>query len=97
MEIPDGKQVIIQPRLLDRKGMALAASISTDTLDKIRKLGCPEITVPGTTKFVFDPDDVIEWIKENSRPADTRSEKEASEELDSLLRNYERGDTLRTA
>ena len=75
----------LQPRLLDREGMALAASISTDTLDKLRKMGCPEITIPGTEKVVFDPDEVVEWIKENSQPVETLSEKEAGVKLDQLL------------
>ena len=80
-------RVTVEARLLDRARAAAALSISTDTLDKLRKRGCPCIAVPGTTKVLFDPDDVIPWLKEQSKPIETQSEKEASEELDSLLRN----------
>ena len=68
---------------------SIAASISTDTLDRIRKLGCPEIKIPGTEKVVFDPDEVVAWLKEQSKPVETASEKEASQELDSILNNRE--------
>ena len=89
METPSEKQVVITiaPRLLDRRGMALCLSISEDTLDSLRKRGLPEINVPGTSKVLFDPDDVIPWLKEQARPPETLSEKEASVELDSLLRS----------
>ena len=87
MENPSGKQIVIQPRLLDRRGMALCLSVSEDVLDALRKRGCPCVPVVGTTKVLFDPDDVIPWLKEQSKPIETQSEKEASEELDSLLRN----------
>lgn len=77
----------IQPRLLDREGMALCLSISEDVLDKLRKQGLPAVTIPGLSKPLFDPDDVIPWLKEQSEPLETLSEAEASEELDSILRN----------
>ena len=87
MTFPDGKQIVIQPRLLDRRRMALCLSISEDTFDALRKRGCPCVPVVGTSKVLFDPDDVIPWLKEQARPIETRSEKEAGKELDSILNN----------
>ena len=87
METPNGKHIVIQPRLLDRRGMALCLSISEDVLDALRKRGCPCVPVVGTAKVLFDPDDVIPWLKEQARPIETQSENEARKELDSLLRN----------
>lgn len=81
------KTLQIQPRLLDREGMALCLSISEDVLDKLRKKGLPSVTIPGISKPLFDPDDVVSWMKEQSKPPETLTEKEVSEELDSLLRN----------
>ena len=87
MENPNGKQIVILPRLLDRRGMSMCLSISEDVLDALRKRGCPCVTIPGIAKILFDPDDVVQWMKEQSKPIETQSEKEASEELDSILRN----------
>ena len=87
MTFPDGKQIVIQPRLLDRRGMAMCLSISEDVLDALRKRGCPCVHLVGTSKVLFDPDEVVDWVKEQSKPIETQSEKEASEKLDSLLRN----------
>ena len=81
------KTLQIQPRLLDREGIALCLSVSVDVLDGLRKRGCPCVTVVGTSKVLFDPEDVIPWLKEQSKPPETLTEKKASEELDSLLRN----------
>ena len=87
MKPPDGKQIVIQPRLLDRRGMALCISLSVDTLDRLVKLGCPCVPVVSTSKVLFDPTDVVRWMKEQARPIETLSEKEAGEELDSILNN----------
>ena len=87
MTFPDGKQIVIQPRLLDRRRMALCLSISEDVLDKLRKRGFPSVTIPGISKPLFDPDDVVPWMKQQSKPSQSLSEKEAGEELDSLLQN----------
>ncbi len=81
------KTQYIQPRLLDREGMALCLSISEDVLDKLRKRGLPSVTIPGLSKPLFDPDDVVLWMKEQSKPHETLTEKKAGEKLDSLLRN----------
>lgn len=80
-------QFIVKIRLLDRKGMALCMSISEDVLDRLRKQGLPSVAIPGVSKPLFDPDDVVLWMKEQSKPLETRSETEASEQLDSLLQN----------
>ena len=95
METPNGKHIVIQPRLLDRRGMAMCLSISEDVLDALRKRGCPCVPVVGTAKVLFDPDEVVDWVKEQSKPNEILSQKEASEELDSLLRNRVARDTLR--
>lgn len=87
MDSPNDKHVVIQPRLLDRRGMALCLSVSEDVLDKLRKRGLPAVTIPGVSKTLFDPDDVVTWMKEQSEPIKTMSEKEAGERLDSLLQN----------
>lgn len=61
-------QIAPIPRyLLDRESMARALSISSDTLDRMRKCGCPSITIPGTKKIVFDPGDVVAWLKNSSK------------------------------
>lgn len=83
----NGKQIVILPRLLDRRSMAICLSISEDLLDSLRKRGCPSVLVVGTSKVLFDPDDVIPWLKEESKLPETRSEKKAGEELDLLLNN----------
>ena len=87
MELANEKRIVILPRLLDRRGMAVCMSISEDVLDALRKRGCPCVPVVGTSKVLFDPDDVIPWLKEQARPIETRSEKEAGKELDSILNN----------
>ena len=53
--------------------MAVCLSISEDTLDSLRKRGCPSVLVVGTSKVLFDPDDVIPWLTEQARPIETRS------------------------
>lgn len=80
-------RVTVEARLLDRARAAAALSISTDTLDKLRKRGCPCIAVPGTAKVLYDLEDAVAWLKEQSKPSETLTEKEAGEKLDSLLRN----------
>ncbi|MCL4694134.1 MAG: hypothetical protein KJ060_16675 [Candidatus Hydrogenedentes bacterium] len=54
--------------LLDREAMAAAISVCAATLDGMRKAGCPQITIPGTKKVLFDPVDVVAWLKEQSVP-----------------------------
>ena len=66
--------------------MAAVLSISVDTLDRLRKLGCPHIPVPDTKKVLFDPDDLVRWMKEQM-PRQTATEEEASKKLESLLQN----------
>ena len=87
MEPTSERQIVILPRLLDRRSMALCLSIPEDVLDSLRTRGCPSVHVVGTAKVLFDLHDVVPWLKEQSKPTETVSEKEAGEELDSLLRN----------
>lgn len=49
--------------LLDKKRMAAAICISEALLDDMRKAGCPSITVPGARRVLFDPADVVAWLK----------------------------------
>ncbi|MCC6490690.1 MAG: hypothetical protein IT364_24605 [Candidatus Hydrogenedentes bacterium] len=56
--------------LLDREGMAAALSVSTDLLDLGRKMGLPCIVFPGSKKTLFDPADVLAWLKAHGRPQD---------------------------
>jgi len=79
--------VVVEPRLLDRESMASALCLSTDTLDALRKRGLPAITVPGTKKVLFDPDDVVDWIKEQSCPRESLSQAEARIEADNVFGN----------
>lgn len=79
-------QVIVEARLLDRK-TAAALSISVDTLDKLRKQGLPTVNIRGVSKPLFDLDDVVEWLKDESSPVEFLSEQKARGELDDLLRN----------
>lgn len=80
-------QVIIQRLLLDRSGMATAISVSEDTLDALRKLGCPSISLPGSTKVLFDPVDVVTWIKAQSVTGETLTQKAAKVKADNLFGN----------
>lgn len=86
MDDSNGKHLVIQPRLLDRRGMSLCLSISPDTLDVLRKRGCPCIHVVGTSKVLYDPDDMVSWLKEQAGSVNTRTERKASAEVDRLLR-----------
>ena len=89
MKTPDGKQITttIVPLLLGRCEMAAALSISTDLLDELRKKGLPTINVPGSSKILFHPPVVVEWLLAQSKPIETLSEQETAKELDSPLRN----------
>lgn len=62
--------VTVTPVLLDRKRMAAALCLSVSTLDALCKRGCPSIRVPGTSKILFDADDVVAWLKLQQAPKD---------------------------
>lgn len=49
------------PRLLDRRGLAEALSIGVDTVDRLRREGCPEITVGDAPRFDFS--EVVGWLR----------------------------------
>lgn len=69
--------------LLDRQKMAAAICVSEDTLDGMRKKGCPSIPVPGTRRILFDPADVIRWLKESEDAhGDTETLRAAKERAD---------------
>lgn len=86
MERPD-TELLIQPRLLDRRRMAACLCLSEDTLDKLRKCGCPYVRVPGVQKSLFDPDDVVAWLKAESEAAapDAESLERAKAKADAIF------------
>lgn len=55
------------PLLLDRRQMARALSVGVDTLDRLRREGCPEITVGDMPRF--DIASVIAWLRDRERGA----------------------------
>ena len=79
--------VVVEARLLDRESMASALCLSTDTLDSLRKRGLPAITVPGTKKVLFDPEDVVAWMKQQSDQSETLSQAKARMEADNVFGN----------
>lgn len=54
--------------LLDKERMATAICVSVPTLDDMRKRGCPCVPVPGARRVLFDPDEVIQWLKGQREP-----------------------------
>lgn len=75
-------QIVVTPLLMDRRTMAAAICLSEDTLDSLRRRGCPSVTVPGTTKRLFNPSKVVEWIEAEgvaNRPASIRESKEQAD------------------
>ena len=69
--------------LLDKKRMAAAICVSEDTLDGMRKAGCPCIPFPGARRVLFDPQDVVAWLKAQAKPQeDTVSLAEARARAD---------------
>ncbi|MEX2015556.1 MAG: hypothetical protein WD873_02890 [Candidatus Hydrogenedentales bacterium] len=57
--------------------MASYISLSESTLDRLRKMGLPSVTVPGTSIVLFEPDRAVAWILEQGTDADNASLKEA--------------------
>ncbi len=66
----DHGDIVITPVLLDRARMAAALCLSVSTLDNLCKRGCPSIHVPGTSKILFDPADVVGFLKTAQTPKD---------------------------
>ena len=66
----DRGDIVITPVLLDRARMAAALCLSLSTLDNLTKRGCPSIRVPGTSKVLFDPADVVGFLKSAQTPND---------------------------
>lgn len=66
----DRGDIVITPVLLDRARMATALCLSVSTLDNLCKRGCPSIRVPGTSKVLFDPADVVGFLKTAQKPVD---------------------------
>lgn len=55
--------IVVNPVLLDRENMSAALCISASLLDELRELGCPTVTVPSTDKILYDPNEVLAWMK----------------------------------
>jgi hypothetical protein len=77
----------IETRLLNRQSMAKYLSVSTDTLDGMRKRGCPTVPVPGSQKLLFDPDDVIAWMRDYDTAQKTRYDSSSNEKANRIFGN----------
>jgi hypothetical protein len=55
--------LVVEPLLLDRENMAAALCISASLLDELKDAGCPTVAVPTTDKTLFDPKEVVAWMK----------------------------------
>jgi hypothetical protein len=49
------------PKLLDRRGLAHALNIGVDTVDRLRREGCPSLLVGDAPRFELDQ--VIQWLR----------------------------------
>jgi hypothetical protein len=54
------------PALLDRRGIAAALGIGVDTVDRLRREGCPELTVGDAPRFELAA--VLAWLRERRNP-----------------------------
>lgn len=50
------------PTLRDRRGLAEALHVGVDTVDRLRRDGCPELTVGDAPRFELDR--VLAWLRE---------------------------------
>ena len=53
------------PALVDRQGLARALSVSTGTVDALRRQGCPELRLGDAPRFEVSA--VVEWLRERGR------------------------------
>lgn len=49
------------PALLDRRGLAHALAVGVDTIDRLRREGCPELTVGDAPRFELEA--VLAWLR----------------------------------
>jgi hypothetical protein len=49
------------PRLLDRRGLAVALGCCVDTVDRLRREGCPEVVIGDAPRFELDR--VLSWLR----------------------------------
>lgn len=54
------------PKLLDRKGIAKALTVSVDTIDDWRKLGMPSVQLPGSYPRFIEAD-CVEWARNHGK------------------------------
>jgi hypothetical protein len=59
--------------LYDKPEMAASIGVSEDLLDNLRKAGCPCVSIPGARRVLFDPVDVVEWLKGQNQREDLPS------------------------
>ena len=82
----DLQEAPIERRLLDREAMALVITMSPRSFDELRKLpGFPFINTRVIKKELYDPDDVISWLKQNSQEETCETIKAASQRMDKRL------------
>lgn len=62
--------IVLEPLLLDRENMAAVLCISATLLDDLRDAGCPTVPVPTTDKELYDPTEVVAWMKSHRRSAE---------------------------
>jgi hypothetical protein len=65
--------------------MAGALCLSLSTLDNLCKRGCPSIRVPGTSKVLFDPADVVGFLKTAQAPKDSPDAARIHQEADRVF------------
>lgn len=70
------------PALLDRRGLALALGCGLDTIDRLRREGCPELRVGDAPRFALT--DVLAWLRgretaDNRLPQPTTHDDAAAE------------------
>ena len=81
----DRIDMVITPVLLDRKRMARSLCLSVSTLDALCKRGLPSIHVVGTSKVLFDPVDVVGFLKTAQAPKDRPDAARIHQEADRVF------------
>lgn len=83
----NGTELQVQAVLLDRRRMAVALCVSESLLDDLRARGCPCVRLPGHKKILFDPADVLAWLKTHpaNRPRENMTARRATEKADAIF------------
>ncbi len=60
--------------------------LSENTLDRLRQIGLPSIQIPRTKKVLFDIEEVVSWLKEQSETStDTDTLERATKKADDIF------------